>query len=49
MNKYFDEFSMISVRHPRAACPSAVGGGDPGAFELDSRLCGSDPHFIAYL
>jgi len=33
---------MISVRHPRA-------GGDPGAFELDSRLRGSDPHFITYL
>jgi hypothetical protein len=32
----------ISIRHSRA-------GGNPVDFELDSRLRGSDNHFVAYL
>jgi hypothetical protein len=30
------------MRHSRA-------GGNPGGFELDSRLRGSDNHFVIYL
>ena len=33
---------MVSIRHSRA-------GGNPGVFELDSRLRGSDIHFATYL
>ena len=32
----------MSIRHSRA-------GGNPGGFELDSRLRGSDNHFATYL
>jgi hypothetical protein len=33
---------VLSIRHSRA-------GGNPGDFKLDSRLRGSDNHFVTYL
>jgi hypothetical protein len=41
--------NIVHPSFPRRACPRADGGGNPGVFALDSRLRGSDNHFVTYL